>query len=224
MTWVIAISLALAAFAAGALIFRLPRATWSVFLAALALGLTGYALQASPGLSGAPRSAADEEFVDEWGLVDMRKTLVPERMRSGNEAVLMSDAFARRGRFVDAANFLSEAVKEDPDDFEAWLALGNALTEQADGVLTQASVYAYSRAAGLRPEHPSSGYFLGLALIRQGRMMEARPVWRSAVDSAPEGDEAAALVAQQLERLDEMLGRAGGAMPPAQPTDSAEVE
>ena len=50
MTWMIAITLALAAFAAAVFVFRVPRAGWTTFSAALALGLAGYALQALGGL------------------------------------------------------------------------------------------------------------------------------------------------------------------------------
>src|SRR5690606_13296073 len=58
MSWVLAIGLAAAAFAAMAFALRLPRAAWTSALAALALGLAGYALQGEPELAGAPRDAA----------------------------------------------------------------------------------------------------------------------------------------------------------------------
>ena len=216
MSWVIAILLALAAFALGAFAFRLPRATWTILLAAMALGLTGYALQANPGLAGAPRDTSADVTQDEWGVVEARRELVTGRFKSGANGVLTADAFAQRGQFENAAGFLSGVVRDNPRDFEAWVALGNALTEQADGVLTQASVYAFSQAAELSPSHPAPAYFLGLSLIRQGRMMEARSVWRDAVQRA-DGAEEGAYVAARLERLDQMLQQAG-ALPPADAT------
>ncbi len=210
MTWVIAIALALAAFALAAVAFRLPRHSWSSLLAALVFGLAGYTLQASPDQPGAPKSTSSEEYEDEWQIIESRNLLVENRFRSSHEMVVVADGFARRGQFEDAANFLGSVVQANPDDFEAWVALGNALTEQADGVLTQASVYAYRQANLLAPANPAPGYFLGLSLIRQGRMMEARQVWRSALDEMPEDEsEARQFMAERVERLDSMLRQAG---------------
>lgn len=210
MTWILAILLAVAAFVVAALVFRMPRTTWTSLAAALVFGLAGYTLQASPDIPGAPKSLTQEAFEDEWQIIDSRKLLVGDRYKSGNEAVLMSDAFARRGQFEDASGFLGHAVQDNPDDFEAWVALGNALTEQADGMLTQAAVYSYRQANIAAPENPAPGYFLGLSLIRQGRMMEARQVWRTALDDMGEEDtEARQFMAERVERLDSMLVQAG---------------
>ena len=54
MSWIFAIGLALACFAAVVFAFRTPRTLWTSVLAALALGLAGFAFQASPGLPSAP--------------------------------------------------------------------------------------------------------------------------------------------------------------------------
>ncbi len=215
MTWAMVILLALASFAMAVLVFRLPHATWTSIGAALVFGLAGYTMQASPDLPGAPQSAVAETYVDEWQLTDARRLLVGEGLKSRSNSLVTADAFATRGQFTDAAGFLRNALSENPDDFEVWLALGNVLTEQADGVLTQASVYAYREASRIVPENPAPSYFLGLALIRQGRMMEARGVWRGALEQMGEEETPArAFMAERVARLESMLGQAG-ALPPA---------
>jgi len=220
MTWILAVILALVAFAVGVVIFRLPRLTWASLATALVLGLAGYTLQASPDVPGAPAALTREAYVDEWQLLDARRLLVGDDNRSRGNWLITADAFAQRGQFTDAAGFLRNAVEQNPADFEAWLALGNVLTEQADGVLTQASVYAYRQASVLVPDNPAPGYFLGLALIRQGRMMEARGVWRGALEQMGEEDSPArSFMAERTERLDTMLGQAG-----AQPPDESQPE
>ncbi len=217
MSWIVAIVLALAAFAVGVLVFRLPRVTWASLGAALVFGLAGYTLQASPDLPGAPAAQAREAYQDEWQLLDARRLLVGDENRSRNNWLITADAFFQRGQFTDAAGFLRNAVEQDPDDFEAWLALGNVLTEQADGVLTQASVYSYRQASTIAPSSPAPGYFLGLALIRQGRMMEAQGVWRGALEQMGEEESPArSFMTERTERLDAMLGQAG-TVPAAQP-------
>jgi cytochrome c-type biogenesis protein CcmH len=205
MTWLVAGALALAALALAAFAFRVVRGRWTAFAAALALGLAGYALQASPDVPGAPAAPAVGNEEGAWALVNERKAMIGSQARSSNERVLVADALARRGQYANAAAMLRAAVNDNPRDAEAWLALGNALVEHADGALTQPALLAYRRAAQLDAGGVGPGYFLGLALIRQGQFGQARSVWAGALDAA--GPDAAGrdLVAQRLARLDALL-------------------
>jgi cytochrome c-type biogenesis protein CcmH len=214
MTWVIAIVAALVAFAVAVVVFRLPRATWTSLAAALVFGLAGYTLQASPTIPAAPKSQALETYTDEWEIVPARQLLIGQGDKSADPAMMTADAFARRGQFIDAAGFLRGVLARSPRDFEAWVALGNALTEQADGQLTQAALYAYAQANQLRPTNPAPGYFLGLSLIRQGRMMEARSVWGETLagmgQASGEGaDPAREFMVERIARLESMLQQMG---------------
>jgi len=213
MSWVIAIALALAAFALGALLFGVARHGWTTFAAALALGLAGYALQASPGMPGAPAAATAGPVEVDWAYVEARHEMVALGDRSTSNQMIIADGFARRGDFASAAALLRGAVSRDPRDAEAWLALGNALVEHADGALTQPALLAYRRAAELEPESAGPGYFLGFALIRQGRLMEGRSVWASTLETASEDATGRAALAERLERLDRIIA-GGGAVPP----------
>ena len=213
MTWLLAIALALAAFALGAFVLGVGRQGWTTFAAALALGLAGYALQASPDTPGAP--VADRQQVREvdWAFVDARKEMVAEHSRSRSERMIIADGLARQGQYANAAAMLRAIVAENPNDGEAWLALGNALVEHADGALTQPALLAYRRAAEVAPESAGPGYFLGMALIRQGRMMEARGVWQSTLETAGEDAAGRSALEERLARLDEILANQG-AVPP----------
>lgn len=216
MIWPVVMLLALAAFGVAVLAFRLPRITWTSLAAALVFGLAGYTLQASTGLPGAPRDGSSRTYTDEWQLIEARKLLVADGMRSHSNALVTSDAFARRGQFIEAAGFARNALAENANDFESWLALGNVLVEQAGGALTQASLYAYRQANALSPTHPAPAYFIGLSLIRQGRMMEALGAWRGALNGMDEADTPArAFMAERVGRLEAMLGEMG-ALPSAQ--------
>ena len=208
MTWILAIALALAAFALAAFLFRVPRQGWTTFAAALALGLAGYALQASPGVPGAPAAGPGQDEFD-FSFVEARKEMVAEDKRSHSNRLIIADGFANRGQYANAVTMLRGEVAENPRDGEAWLALGNALVEQADGALTQPAMLAYRRAAEIDPRSAGPGYFLGLALIRQGRIAEARGVWQSTLDTAgPDAAGREALV-ERLARLDELLADQG---------------
>ena len=210
MTWLLAIALALAAFAVAVLAFRVARSGWTTIAAALALGLAGYALQANPGVPGAPAGPAAAAGEASWALVDERRAMFDAGSRSTSDKLIIADGFARRGQYADAAGILRIAVGDNPRDAESWLALGNALVEHTGGALTEPALLAYRRAAELDPEGIGPGYFLGLALIRQGRLGEARALWQSALDGASEGAAGRDVLALRLGRLDTLLAQPGG--------------
>ena len=99
------------------------------------------------------------------------------------------------------------AVTEDPQDAEAWAALGNVLVEHAGVQLTAAALYAYSRAEAADPGNPAPSYFLGIALLRAGRPLETRALWAELLDQAPADASWRAALADRLARLDAMLGQ-----------------
>ena len=206
MIWIIAILVALAAFAAAVAFFRLKHALWLSLLAALAFGLAGYAMQASPDLPGSPKPPEEARPDDGFDSVEARKQLLDDADRSRSAMMITADAMARQRRYSDAATLYNGITLDNPQDFDAWLGKGNALVDHANGALTPPAVYAYRQAAELKPTHPGPGYFLGVALIRQGRMMEARQVWRDTVEEAPEGAAGLPQIIGQLDRLEGLLG------------------
>ena len=202
------IGLALITFIIAVAFLRLPKSGWAVFGAALLFGLTGYALQGNPGYAGAPKDAAPVASEVNFALVDARREFfglhrVPSRF------VTVSDAFSRKGQFDDAANMLTNALQDNAKDTEAWVALGNALVEHANGALTPAALYAYNQAEALDPGNAAAGYFLGIGLLRSGRPQETRAIWAELIANAPEDASWKALLADRLARLDQILTETG---------------
>ncbi len=213
MTWLPIIALAALGFLAAAFLFGLARSGWTLFGAALLFGLAGYALQGAPDQPAAPSIGI--ERVAETGelMVQARREFYDPAGTMPSRYVLTSDAFARRGQYVDAADFLRNAVAENPQDDEAWVALGNVLVEHAEGQLSAAALFAYSRAEELDGDNPAPGYFVGLALLRAGEFAQGRRMWAEILAEAPEDAPWRPGVAERLERLDSLMS--GGGMPPA---------
>jgi cytochrome c-type biogenesis protein CcmH len=205
MSLVFAILLAAACFAAVVVAFKLPRKAWTVVLTALVLGLAGYASQASPDLPGAPGKPPVSEAEEGSAVVEMRKELVGPNERSKNPLLVTADAFARRGDYADAGVLLRGIVHENPQDSEAWLALGNALTFQADGMMTPASLLAYRRAAQIAPDSAGPEFFIGWALIRQGKLIEGREVWAGKLKEMPKDAPGRGALAERLANFDAVL-------------------
>jgi len=214
MSWLPIIAFAALVFALAVYLLKLPRALWMLFGSALLFGLAGYAMHGNPGQPGAPADpVVDETAQTGEMMVVARREFYPEG-RLPSRFVVTADAFTRRGQHEQAANFLRNAVAENPADSEAWLALGNALVEHADGQLTAAALYAYSQAEAVAPDNPAPTYFLGLAFLRGGEPGRTLELWRELLQSAPEQAEWRAPLAARLDRLEAILaaGPVGGAV------------
>ncbi|MEZ5679898.1 MAG: tetratricopeptide repeat protein [Erythrobacter sp.] len=214
MSWLPIIALSALVFVAAVYLLKLPRNLWMLFAAALLFGLAGYAMQGSPGQASAP-AAGQRALQSQTGelLVEARREFYPDTALP-SRFVITADAFARRGQFDQAASFLRNAVLANPNDGEAWLALGNALVEHADGQLTAAALFAYSRAEEIQPANPAPTYFLGLAMLRAGQPGRTRALWTELLDNAPEDAEWRPALEARLQRLDTLLGIGGPATSP----------
>jgi cytochrome c-type biogenesis protein CcmH len=205
MIWFLAIALAFATFVAAVFAFRLERGLWTTLAAALALGLVGYAVQASPNVPGAPAAPPRTNEEGAWALVEERKEMIGDDFRSRNDKVLIADALARNGQYANASVLLRGAVTDNPQDAEAWLALANSLVEHTDGGLTEPALYAYRKASEAYPGGVGPGYFLGLSLIRQGQFAQARGVWAETLAEAQPDAAGRAILEERLGRLDGLL-------------------
>lgn len=203
MSWLPAIALAGALFLVAAFALRLPRAGWAAFGAALLFGLAGYAFQASPGMPSAPKAAAPEASETSAAMIEARREMFAPS--PAGDFVVVADGFARRGQYGDAAEILRGVVRANPGNAEAWVALGHALIEHADGNPTPAAVYAFARAEKAAPGHPAPPYFLGLSMLRVGRLEDTRALWAQTIADAPEDAEWLAPMRDRLERLDALI-------------------
>jgi cytochrome c-type biogenesis protein CcmH len=204
--WLLAGLLALICFGVLAIVLKVPRNAWTAVGAALLMGLAGYALQGRPGLPGAPRAAAPKLLGNEQQMIEARRALSGGgQSLSDNNWVIISDALARHGQYADAADVLLGAVQKDPNNAEAWLALGNALVGHAEGTLTPAALYAYRHAAAAAPDKPGPPYFLGLALAQSGRFGEARTLWAKLLAATPPDAPWRSDLEGKLERLDVLI-------------------
>lgn len=208
MTWIAVMLLAASALVVAVLALRLPKKGWTLFAAVLLFGLAGYALQGSPDLAASPKAAQEEAEKSGEAMVAARRALFdPDRPPPG--FLTVSDGFARRGRYEEAAGLLRSGLAENPGFGEGWLALANALVEHTGGQVTPASLYAYGRAEEVLPGHPGPAYFLGVALLRSGQPGQARQVWADLLESTPADAPWREDLAARVEGLDRMLAQSG---------------
>lgn len=206
--WLAVLALALASFAIAAFMLRLPKEGFAVFGAVLLFGLVGYAWQGSPGQPGAPKEpdpASEQESGEE--MVNARRQLFDESVPKP-DYLMLSDGFARRGKFDEAAAMLRKGLNDNPEHLEGWLALGMALTGHADGFVTPAAAYAYGRAREIDPINPGADYFLGFSLLQSGQVVAARDTWASLLERSPEDAPWREGLETEVARLDQMIANA----------------
>ena len=206
MIWLPMLAVASLAFLVAAVVLRLPKSGFTLLGAALLFGLTGYALQGSPGEPSAPgKPGSDPASTGELFVAARRAFYDPASLPS--RFLITSDAFARRGDQENAAAFAKSAVEENPNDTEAWTALGNALAEHAGGQLTPAALYAYGQAEKRAPGSPAPGYFIGLAMLRIGQPERTREIWSELLEKAPGDASWRPGLAERLARLDALMAQ-----------------
>ncbi len=205
--WLAVLALAMASFALAALLLKLPREGYTLFGSVLLFGLAGYAWQGSPEQPGSPK--AEQLQVPRSGedMVMARQALFDEGQAKPNYLVT-SDAFARRGRFDDAAGLLRKGLIDNPDHLEGWLALAMALTGHADGFVTPAAAHAYAKARAIDPANPAADFFLGFSFLQTGEVRQARNVWMSLLARSPEDAPWRDDLEARIARLDEMIANA----------------
>lgn len=206
MSWLPILLLATSSFALAAFGLRLPRSSWTLFAATLLFGLAGYATQGMPDLPAAPKPAQAGDAGSGELMVEARKEFYDEGVLP-SRYVVTADGFARRGQYRDAVEFLRNAVAENPNDSQAWLAMANALVEHANGTLSEAAEYAYAQARASEPDNAAADYFHGIALIRNGRFDEARALWARALEAAPVDARYRADLMGRLAGLDAAIAR-----------------
>lgn len=205
VSWLPILLLGAAAFLVAALALKLPKSGYTLLGAALLFGLAGYALQGSPGAPAAPGQASLQDEGTSALMVEARRAFFdPDVLPS--RYLITSDAFARRGDAVQAAGFARSAVTENPEDAEAWTALGNALADHAGGQLTPAALFAYGQAQRRAPDSAAPAYFLGLAMLRGGEPERTRAIWAELIAKAPVDAPWRPVMVERLARLDTLLG------------------
>lgn len=122
------------------------------------------------------------------------------------------------GRPLDVARLLAEArarLAQDPDDAEALAALGEGLTLEADGTVTQPAVQAFNRALQKLPDDPRIQYYLGLHEAQSGDSRAALARWQALEAKSPPDAPWLGLLRAEIARVARMAGLAVPP-PPAQ--------
>jgi len=107
-------------------------------------------------------------------------------------------------------------VAAQPDDPDALSALGEALTLEANGTVTQPAVESFNKALAHQPDDPRALYYLGLHEAQSGDSRAALARWRALLTKSPADAPFLPMLRAEIERV----AKAAGVDPdiPAAPT------
>jgi cytochrome c-type biogenesis protein CcmH len=180
---------------ADATLHKLLPPALALIIPLLALGL--YLQVGRPGLPAAPFIAGKQQPAATDEPLSLEKLLAAARARVANQ----------------------------PDDPDALSALGEALTLEANGTVTQPAVDAFNKALALsrqegQPDDPRALYYLGLHEAQSGDSRAALARWRDLLAKSPPNAPFLPMLRAEIERV----AKAAGLDVPAMPQPSREQQ
>ena len=167
---------------------RIAAAVALLALPTLAGGL--YLWLGSPELASAqqqtpPGIAAAQDSVD--NLVAQAEAHLQRNPEDGRGWEILAPVYMRLGRYSDLVAAWRNALQLLGDSADREADLGEALTTEANGVVTAEAKTAFIRAVTLDKTTVSARYYLGLAAEQDGQREEAGKIWRDLIAEAPDG-------------------------------------
>jgi cytochrome c-type biogenesis protein CcmH len=201
------------------------RAAALVALVLLPLGAAGLYLRlGSPELPGQPLAARQDGPTDQQPIMELVARVeahLEKNPEDGRGWEVLGPVYMRLGRYDDAVKARHNTLRLLGETATRQADLGEALTAQANGIVTAEAKTAFERAVALNPSEFRSRYFLGLAAEQDGRPKEAAEMWRALLANAPADASWVSLVRDALARVDPS---AGAAEPPQKGPSAADVE
>ncbi len=174
-------------------ILAVPLASWSIYAATGSPHLPAQPLHAR--LANNPANASVDELI---ARAEAHLSANPDDGRGWD---VLAPIYLRMGRYEDAANALTNAIRLLGSTADREVALAEALAGAANGSSTPAVLEALERALTLEPKHERARFLLGAAFAQEGRTAEASRTWQSLLADLPEESPGRGVVTQALANL-----------------------
>lgn len=194
----------------------------AVSLLLLPVGAAGLYLRlGSPGLASEPLAArmqapaqGQEQAVEK--LVAQVERHLQNNPKDGRGWEVLAPVYMQAGRYTDAVNAWRNAIRLLGDNADREADLGESLTAEANGIVTDDAKAAFVRSMTLDPTTVSARYYLGLAAEQDGKHDKAAKIWRDLIADAPAGAKWVGTVRTALARVE---GKTVTALPGPTPAE-----
>ena len=177
-----------------------------------------YLFLGSPELaSGQPAGqhnvAATPQSIE--GLVAEAEAHLARNAQDGRGWEILAPIYMRLGRYSDSVTAWRNTLRLLGDSAEREANLGEALTAEANDVVTADAKTAFIRAVTLDKTNVTARYYLGLAAEQDGQRDKAANIWRDLIAEAPAGTPWVIDVRNALARVESTSTAAAPPAPPA---------
>jgi cytochrome c-type biogenesis protein CcmH len=188
------------------------RLTATAGLLLLPVGATAlYLMLGSPQLPGEPLAARLRAIHNDGSVESLVAQVEAHLKRNPKDArgyAVLAPVYLQLGRFSDAVNARRKVLALAGESAERQADLGEALSAEANGIVTAEAKRAFARALTLDPNDLKARVYTGIAAEQHGDRRKAAAIWRSALEKAPPG-------APWITAVRQALARVEGAVPPA---------
>ncbi len=174
----------------------------------LAAGL--YLRLGAPELAFAQRTPQSDDATAEQSiesLIAQAEEHLQRNPEDGRGWEVLAPVYMRLDRYSDAVNAWRNALHLLGESAERDANLGEALTAEANDVVTAEAKAAFVRAVTLDDTLVSPHYYLGLAAEQDGHREEAAKIWRDLIAEAPTGAVWVRVVRSALARVESDFDR-----------------
>jgi cytochrome c-type biogenesis protein CcmH len=176
-----------------------------------------YLAVGSPQLPGEPLEARMRALQNDRSIAGLVAQVEAHLARNPDDArgfAVLAPVYLQLGRFADAVKARRKVIELSGENAERQTDLGEALTVEANGIVTSEARQAFARALALDASDRKAGFFMGLAAEQDGDRSKAADIWRGLLKDAPANAPWAAVVHQALARIGAESPQTG-AMPPS---------
>ena len=143
----------------------------------------------------------------------------------GQAYEVVAPVYLRMGRYDDAVRAREQALKLLGPTPERYVRYAEALSYNADGVVSPEAEIQIDQALKLDPKFMEARYFQGLAAAQHDEKEAARKIWSDMIAELPEGSKVRAAVAEKIAMLDAPeTGEPQGAPPQAAAPQQAQAQ
>jgi cytochrome c-type biogenesis protein CcmH len=187
------------------------RLTAAAGLLLLPVGATAlYLMVGSPQLPGEPLEARLRAIRNDGSITSLVAQVEAHLKRNPKDArgyAVLAPVYLQLGRFSDAVNARRKVLALAGETAERQTDLGEALTAEANGIVTAEAKTAFARALTLDADDLKARFYTGIAAEQDGDRRKAAAIWQGVLAKAPPGAPWIAAVREALARVD-------GAVPP----------
>jgi cytochrome c-type biogenesis protein CcmH len=148
-------------------------------------------------------------------LVAQAESHLARNAEDGRGWETLAPIYMRLGRYSDSVAAWRNTLQLLGDNAEREANLGEALTAEANDVVTAAAKTAFIRALTLDKTNVSARYYLGLAAEQDGQRDKAANIWRDLIAEAPAGTPWVIDVRNALARVEDPSATAPAPVAPA---------